>query len=69
MKKYSSKKVIIIASIVLIVVLSIAYFIYWKFTNSRKGMDYKESGITTPSFGFGEVSANSKSKLRINFFR
>ena len=68
MKKYSVKKVLIIAAIVLVVVLSIAYFIYWRVTRS-KGMDYRESGIDTPAFGFGDVSADAKKRLRINFFR
>lgn len=69
MKTFSTKKVLIISSIALLSIFIIAFVVYKMIMKEPKGMDYKESGESNPSFGFGNVDANSKNRLRINFFR
>jgi hypothetical protein len=68
-KKGNTIWIWVISFMVLIIILLVSYFLYQKI-NSDKGGD--ELGIVpdkTPSYGEGSVDANSKSRLKIKFFR
>lgn len=68
MKKssYSIKKLLIIMAIILVAISVIGYVVY-RFITKPKGMDYRETNV--PTFGFGNVDADSKKRLTINFFK
>jgi hypothetical protein len=67
MTKKSKIWIWVIAFMLLIIILLVSYMLYQK---SNKGGD--ELGVVpdkTPSYGEGNVDANSKSRLKIKFFR
>ena len=58
----------VIVFMVLIIVLLVSYFLYQR----AKDKNADKLGVVegeVPSYGEGRVDANSKSRLKINFFR
>lgn len=55
----------VIIFMVLIIVLLVSYFLYQKVKDKELGVIEGE----TPVYGEGKVDADSKSRLKINFFR